>query len=59
MTRDRACQTPGKMEHYRPDYGGALILVGKQKHNVQKPTEELAGGFEPIRNERAGMNRNF
>ena len=22
-------------------------------------TEELAGGFEPIRNERAGMNRNF
>ena len=34
--------------------------MGKQKHiNVQKPTEELAGGFEPIRNERAGMNRNF
>lgn len=24
MTRDRACQTPGKMEHYRPDYGGAF-----------------------------------
>ena len=33
---------------------GALrwsILVGKQKHNVQKPNEELAGRFEAIRNE--------